>query len=182
MYTILDGKHGIKYAGVELESMRAVAKAYSARSLQDFERCLIDFEQRACDCGVPARVFAWSFTRTVACSSFTELVRDSLVSRHLRTLNENLLEQNLLRLVEPFSCVEIAHIAELIGLPLLRVEAKYVSQPASGVFVLVLVIALVSGVVVLSRLYSLVGGWVGVLHPSGVVVVVQCVAVSGCHK
>jgi hypothetical protein len=46
VHTILDGKHGIKHAGVELESMRAVAKAHKARSLHDFERVLGEYRTR----------------------------------------------------------------------------------------------------------------------------------------
>mmetsp|Transcript_15072 Transcript_15072/g.12789 ORF Transcript_15072/g.12789 Transcript_15072/m.12789 type:complete len:91 (+) Transcript_15072:358-630(+) len=33
---LLSGKYGIKYAGIELEAMKAVADAHSKRSLKDF--------------------------------------------------------------------------------------------------------------------------------------------------
>ena len=55
---------------------------------------------------------------------FTDLGQDSMVAGHLGSLRDRMLEENLQRLVEPFSCVEISHVAELIQLPLDRVESK----------------------------------------------------------
>ncbi len=52
------------------------------------------------------------------------MVEDPIVNTHLSELYENLLEQHLLRIIEPFSRVEISHVAVLINLPRDKVEKK----------------------------------------------------------
>jgi hypothetical protein len=49
---------------------------------------------------------------------------DALVDRHLTKLYDTMLEKNLCRILEPFSTVEIDHVALLMELPLVVVEAK----------------------------------------------------------
>ena len=71
--------------------MIAVAKAYKERSLQGFQDALAAYK--------------------------AQLVEDPIVHAHLSQLYDTLLEGNLARLIEPFSCVEISHLAELIKLP-----------------------------------------------------------------
>lgn len=56
----------------------------------------------------------------------TELVEDPLIKTHLGKLYEQLLESNLIKIIQPFSCVEIEHVAKLIKLPLPQIELKYV--------------------------------------------------------
>jgi len=95
---IVNGAVALKYSGRDIGALQAVAAAYKSRSLLSFERASTEYK--------------------------TELVDDPIIHTHLTELYEKLLEQNLLRLVEPFSRVEISHIAELIKLPLETVEAK----------------------------------------------------------
>ncbi len=49
---------------------------------------------------------------------------DPLIKHHLDHLYNQLLESNLAKIIEPFSCVEIEHVAGLISLPLPKVERK----------------------------------------------------------
>ncbi|KAK8317137.1 hypothetical protein V6Z11_A13G087600 [Gossypium hirsutum] len=95
---IISSKAGLQYVGPELDAMKAVADAQAKRSLKLFEIALRDFK--------------------------AQLEEDPIVHRHLSSLYDTLLEQNLCRLIEPFSRVEITHIAELIELPVDHVEKK----------------------------------------------------------
>lgn len=53
-----------------------------------------------------------------------ELTNDDIINTHLMELYDTLLEQNLVRILEPFSVVEIAHVAQVIQLDLQVVERK----------------------------------------------------------
>eukprot|EP00727_Mastigamoeba_balamuthi_P010357 m51a1_g5944 hypothetical protein (446) ;mRNA; r:122127-123926 len=55
---------------------------------------------------------------------YKQIVEDSVVGKHLDELNDKLLEQNLCRIIEPYSRVEIDHVASLIKLPRDDVETR----------------------------------------------------------
>jgi len=95
---IISGKTAIKYAGRDIEAMRSVATAHKNRALQDFEKAKVTYKQ--------------------------ELTDDQIIRAHLAELYDTLLEQNLCRIIEPFSVVEINRVAQLIQLPLPEVERK----------------------------------------------------------
>jgi len=104
---IINGKHGVEHAGETVEAMRAVAQAYKDRSLHAFLRAQRDYK--------------------------TVLEADPLVFRHLGLLADTMLEANLLRIVEPYSRVELSHVARCISLPLARVETKLSQMILDGV-------------------------------------------------
>lgn len=56
--------------------------------------------------------------------TFTELSSDPTIRSHLAALYDTLLEQNLLRIIEPYSVVEIDHVAKQVGQGRPDVEAK----------------------------------------------------------
>jgi 26S proteasome regulatory subunit N6 len=95
---ILSGKHGIKYSGESLNALKAISDAYKARSLEQFEEVRATFRN--------------------------EFESNSLIHRNLEDLYETMLEQNLVRIIEPYSRVELSHVAKLIKLPEVRVVQK----------------------------------------------------------
>lgn len=96
--SLVNGSVALKYAGRELDAMKAVAAAHAQRSLEKFKQTLQDYK--------------------------AELSDDPIVHAHLSVLQNTLMEQNLLRIVEPFSRVEIDRVAKLIQLPVDEIEQK----------------------------------------------------------
>eukprot|EP00939_MAST-03C_sp_MAST-3C-sp1_P003697 g3697.t1 len=96
--TAVGNKGMLIYKGPSVDAMVAVAAAYKKRSLQGLEKVLVDFND--------------------------VLSTDEMMKHHLKDLTERLLEANLCRIIEPYSRVQISHVASLIHLPVHRVEAK----------------------------------------------------------
>lgn len=95
---IVSGKLALKYAGRDIDAMKAVALASQKRSLADFQLAVKTYK--------------------------VELENDPIVQAHLGTLYDNMLEQNLCRIIEPYSRVQVDYIAQTIKLPMTQVEKK----------------------------------------------------------
>ncbi|KAA1479492.1 proteasome regulatory particle subunit [Dentipellis sp. KUC8613] len=107
--SLLSIKFAIKYAQLrEVESMRAIARAHQNRNLADFEKALRDYRE--------------------------ELSSDPTIRSHLAALYDTLLEQNLLRIVEPYSVVEIEYVAKQVGQGRQAVETKLSQMILDKVF------------------------------------------------
>ena len=96
LHTKLIGRHpGDRH----LDAMVAIAKAYSSRSLRDFERLVkVDYSK--------------------------ELTDDVMIKNHLGELYDMLMDKNLLKVIEPFSIVQLDHVSKLMGLERSLIEAK----------------------------------------------------------
>jgi len=60
-----------------------------------------------------------------------ELMSAPIIRAHFMALYDNLLKQNLLHIMETFSRVEVAHVAALVGLPVVQIEFKYIHLQSS---------------------------------------------------
>lgn len=54
------------------------------------------------------------FSRSIASATVTDLMKDKLINKSFKELENELLEKNLARIIEPYSRVEIERIAELM--------------------------------------------------------------------
>lgn len=95
---IISGKLALKYAGRDIDAMKAVATASHKRSLADFQQGVDTYKH--------------------------ELENDVIVQAHLGTLYDTMLEQNLCRIIEPYSRVQVDYVASTIKLPVTQVEKK----------------------------------------------------------
>lgn len=95
---ILSGKLALRYAGREAEALKAIAQSSIKRSLAQFQQALKDYR--------------------------AELVEDPIIKAHLESLYDTMLEQNLCRIIEPYSRVQVSHVARVIALPVDQVEKK----------------------------------------------------------
>jgi len=98
VHNIVSGKLALKYTGADIEAMKLVANASKNRSLADFQTTVEKYSK--------------------------ELKEDKIVARHLDTLYQTMLEQNLCRIIEPYSRVQVKYVAEKIDLPEPEVEKK----------------------------------------------------------
>lgn len=96
--SILSGKIGLKFMGSDVEALKAVAMAAKKRSLADFTDAVGKY--------------------------VNELRKDQVIKSHFQFLYDSMLEKNLCRDVEPYSRVEIDHVAKSINLPKIQVEKK----------------------------------------------------------
>lgn len=93
------GKIAMKYNSYpDIQAILAINSALENRSLHAYQQALDAYPQA--------------------------LSGDFGVSSHLQELSDSLFEQHLSRLIEPFSVVEVSHIAELIGMSEESVETK----------------------------------------------------------
>lgn len=98
VHHIVSGKLALKYQGSGIEAMKKVANASKDRSLADFQAAVKEYS--------------------------SELEQDRIVAKHLESLYQTMLEQNLCRIIEPYKRVQVDYVAEKINLPEAEVEKK----------------------------------------------------------
>ncbi|KAL7008201.1 26S proteasome regulatory subunit rpn6 [Cystobasidiomycetes sp. EMM_F5] len=105
---IIASKLAKRYIGPDVDAMKAVAAAHEHRSLEEYQDALKTHKSQLSD--------------------------DPIIRNHLAALYDTLLEQNLVRVIEPYSRVEIDYVAELVKQPVAMVESKLSQMILDKVF------------------------------------------------
>jgi len=95
---ILASKNVLRYTGREIEAMKGIAAAHKSRDLHEFEKVRDEYKD--------------------------ELEADPIIAAHLSELYDSMLEQHLLRVIEPYSEVQLAHVTQKVKLDMAAVESK----------------------------------------------------------
>ncbi len=95
---LINSAVALKYQGRDVEAMKEVAQANKQQNLLIFEKCKEVYQK--------------------------ELLDDAVIKRHFNFLYNTLLEENLKKIIEPYSEVQIDYIAKQIGLPFDKVLQK----------------------------------------------------------
>lgn len=95
---ILAGKTASKYSGPETEAMRSLANAAKKRSLSEFNEAFTKYRH--------------------------QLTEDLVVQKHFTAISDTMFEKELSRLIQPYSSVQVEHIAKCVGLTREKVERK----------------------------------------------------------
>ena len=96
--SMITAKQAVKYAGLDLDAMLAIAKAAADRNLKQLQVVLEQYPE--------------------------QLQNDLLIQHHLHILREQLLESNLIRIIEPYSCVQIDFVAAKMEMDVVVTERK----------------------------------------------------------
>lgn len=120
---LITSKLALKYGGREIDSIRAIATASQKRSLAEFQKVSNCIQTKRLSLIFFSSKSKFYLPQTLETYKL-ELINDPFVRSHLDALYDNLLDQNLTRIIEPFSKVQIDHVSHLIKLPKDTVERK----------------------------------------------------------
>ncbi|OXG26314.1 26S proteasome regulatory subunit N6 [Cryptococcus neoformans Bt120] len=98
VFSLLSLKSAAPYIGKDVDAMKAIATALEERSLDLFKTALQNYSD--------------------------QLQKDEIIRSHLSYLYDTLLEQNLIRVIEPYSAVELSWVASEVGQSLQVIEDK----------------------------------------------------------
>jgi 26S proteasome regulatory subunit N6 len=108
---IVLGKQGQKYYGKEVEALRSVEDAVREKSVKNLQANVEKYRD--------------------------VLLIDEFLIQHLTNLHNELLEKNLIKIIEPYSVVEIDYVTSSIGLPyediILKLSQMILDKKINGI-------------------------------------------------